>query len=285
MNFGKTFKKVRRGRGLTIENLSDEYISKSTISRFERSEADITLEKLILLLNKVKISMREFVFLSNISTFKTSLEFLSKAVLEKDVQMLKELVEEEWSQFEEGESNYSKLAAIVLEMHYRSLLKEEVNQEHINYLTDYLFQCDIWTQFDLVLFGNSIAYLPIETSIVLSKELIKKTSIFHNDRQVFETVINTIINMIMVCLRSERISEAGIFIKKMSVFAIDETFFLEKIMLKFVKGVYLFKEGQKVEGEKMVSEALQAMILAEAYKMEENFRSFYEAISNECTSQ
>ena len=281
MDFGKTFKEIRMARGITIQNLADDYVSKSTISRFERSEADITLEKLIHIMDKVKISMREFVFLTKTSQASIpSLELLSKAVMDSDFDMLERLVEEEWTRFNETGSKYSKLSAIVLDAHYRSLTgrENEINESNIEFLTDYLFQCELWTQFDLVLFGDSMSYLPIETSIVLSKELIKKTQVFHKDRQSFETLINTLINITLVCIENDRMDTAEDFIKALKKLDIDETFFLERVILKFVIGLFLMKKGEKDHGEKQVNEALQAMKLAEAPRLEGIFRTFYERI-------
>ncbi|MFC5602211.1 helix-turn-helix domain-containing protein [Sporosarcina koreensis] len=281
MDFGKTFKEIRSARGFTINNLADDYVSKSTISRFERSEADITLEKLIHIMDKVKISMREFVFLTKTAHADvSSLELLSKVVMDGNLALLERLVDEEWARFEKTGSKYSKLSAIVLEAHYKSLTNREIEikESDIEFLTDYLFQCELWTQFDLVLFGDSMSYLPIETSIVLSKELIKKTQVFHKDRQIFETLINTLINITLVCIENDRMDTAEDFIVTLKKLDIDETFFLERVILKFVIGLFLIKKGEIDQGEKQVNEALQAMKLADALRLEEIFHTFYERI-------
>ncbi|MCZ8536782.1 helix-turn-helix domain-containing protein [Paenisporosarcina quisquiliarum] len=274
--YGEVFREIRISRGLTIEDLADQYVSKSTISRFERLESDITLEKLLHLLNKIKVSLREFVFLSSQKTnIPSSLEFLSKAVIENNPTMLKGFVDEEWLIYEKTSSIYSKLTAIVLESHYKSLLGEEVGfDDNVAFLTDYFFQCDVWTQFDVVLFADSISYLPIETSIVLSKEIMRKTQIFHKDRQSFETLINTLENIILVCLENNRINEANEFIKIIDQLEIDETYLLEKVIMKFIKGVYLFKTGNETKGRKNIEESLLAMHLAEAFQFEKIFQEY-----------
>ncbi len=278
MEGGKVFKEIRAARGITIQSLADDYVSKSTLSRFERSEADITLEKLIHMLDKVKVSMREFVFLTNtVEGTVPSLELLPQAVINNDSEGLQKLAREEWEQFNETGSSYSKLSAIVLDAHFKSLAgnKIEINESDINYLTDYLFQSELWTQFDLVLFGNSISYLPIETSIVLSKELIRKTELFHKDRQSFETLINTLINITLVCIQQARVRVAEDFIIVLDELPIDETFFLERVLLKFTKGLVNLKSGKVEQGTVMVNEALQAMRLADAVRLEDIFRSLY----------
>lgn len=281
MIFGKTFKEIRLARGITIQELADEYVSKSTISRFERAEADMTLEKLVHILDKVKISMREFIFLTKaIPVAKSSLEMLSKAVLDNNTIQLNELASEEWRRYKESGNIYSKLSAIVLDAHYKSLIdkENEINESNIDFLTDYLFQCELWTQFEIVLFASSIAYLPLESSIVLSKEISKKTKLFHEDRQSFETLINTLVNITLVCIKKDRIDVAEEFIVLLQKLEIDETFFLERVLLKFTIGLFNIKKGDFEQGENQVHGALQAMKLAEAHKLEGNFRVFYEKI-------
>ncbi|REB05483.1 Rgg/GadR/MutR family transcriptional regulator [Sporosarcina sp. BI001-red] len=281
MIVGKVFKEIRLARGITLQHLADDYVSKSTISRFERDEADLTVEKLVHMLDKMKISMREFEFLTKRAHGTIpSLELLPKAVMESDPESLQKLASEEWNRFKETGSNYSKLSAIVLDAHYKSLdgREKEINERYINHLTDYLFQCELWTQFDLVLFGNSISYLPIETSIVLSKELIKKTEEFHSDRQSFETLINTLVNITLVCIEQDKMEAAEDFIVTLKNLAIDETFFLEKVIFKFAIGLFLIKNGEIEQGEEQANEALLAMKFADAPKMEIIFRTIYERI-------
>lgn len=283
MMVGKTFKEIRLARGVTIQDLADEYVSKSTISRFERAEADITVEKLIHILDKVNISMREFIFLSNTTPIiMPSLELLSKAVMDNDFSRLEALAFEEWERFEESGSIYSKLSAIALDAHYSDLTGKvnELNESNSQFLASYLFQCELWTQFDMVLFANSMAYLPIETSIVLSKEISKKTNWFHEDRQSFETLINTLINITLVCIEKNRIDVAEEFIVQLQKLGIDETFFLERVLLKFTTGLFYIKKGNSEQGERQVYDALQAMKLADAHNLEANFRALYEMSRN-----
>ena len=99
---GIVFKEIRLARGITIQHLADDYVSKSAILRFERSEADITLEKLIHMLDKMKFPMREFVFLTKTAHGTIpSLELLPQAVMDGDSDSLQKLASDEWNQFKE----------------------------------------------------------------------------------------------------------------------------------------------------------------------------------------
>ena len=279
MSFGEAFREIRRARDITIDNLADEFVSKSTISRFERDEADITFEKLLHLMDKLKISMREFTFLArDVSIHTSSLELFPKAIMDRDLELLERLVNEEWSQFEDTGSKYAKLSAIVIEAHHKSLNEQEllIEKENIQFLTDYLFQCEMWTQFDLVLLGDSMSFLPIETAIILAKELVKKTEAFHKDRQIFETMINIFINIILVCLEKGRLKETEEFLGALKNLNVDETFFLERVLIKYVEGLFFMKQGTLEQGERQVRESLLAMELAGTPELEAIFRTMFD---------
>ncbi len=275
MKFGDTFKQIRLTRKYSIEALADEGVSKSTISRFERLESDITFNKLVGLLNKMQVSVGEFMFLSERNLGINALNQLPKFILEKDQEQLQLLMEQLWREYEKDRIIYRKVTAILIELHYNRLVKKEVEEERLLFLTDYLLQCEVWTQFDLFILGNAVEFLPPNTSIVLTKELIKKTSLFHGNRLVFETVINILVNTSLVCIKEDRLLVAKEIIAELQELGVDETYFFERVLIKFVSGSYLVKCGDVIEGEREVNESFQVMRLLGAYKLEESFYAFY----------
>lgn len=280
-SYGEVFHDIRKTRGISIKKLSDDIVSKSTISRFERAESDIAFERLLHILDKLKVSMNEFVYLSSQKQIsKSSLELLSKALLENDSDMLKNLAMDEWRNYRKTHDIYAKLSAIIIECHYKEMVGENVAYDsNLAFLTDYFFRCEMWTQFDVVMFANSMSYIPIDTSIVISKEIANKTELFHGNRQSLETVINTLINITMVCLEEDRIQDADEFIKIIERLDMDETFLLEKVIFKFIKGIFIGKKGEKNEGKKLSEEALLVLHLAGSFKLERIFKEYLQKLS------
>ena len=276
MNYGETFKEIRLSRKYSIEALADPSVSKSTISRFERLESNITFNKLVVLLNKMQVSLGEFSFLCEKVSGENSLNLLPKLIMEKNLEELKKLMNQMWSAYEEDQIIYRKVSAVLIEMHYNQLVNKPTEEEKLLFLTDYLFQCEVWTQFDLFILGNAIEYLPQNASIILTKELTKKTSLFHGNRLIFETVINILVNTSLVCIKESRLPVAQELISNLQALDIDETYFFERTLINFVMGSYLAKSGNIIEGERKVNVALNVMNILGAKKLEENFREFYE---------
>ena len=59
-HLGKTLRKVRQGKQISLCSVADEHLSKSQISRFERGESEISCIRLINILDKLHITLDEF---------------------------------------------------------------------------------------------------------------------------------------------------------------------------------------------------------------------------------
>lgn len=91
---GKTLRRLRQGKQVSISSLADGYLSKSQISRFERGESEITCSRLLNLLDKLNITIDEFVSIhSKTHThFFTLLSQVRKYYAEKNVAKLTKLL-------------------------------------------------------------------------------------------------------------------------------------------------------------------------------------------------
>ncbi|WP_044641037.1 helix-turn-helix domain-containing protein [Risungbinella massiliensis] len=56
---GEVIRKVRKERGLRLEDLSDDNISPATVSNIERGVAHVSPEKITYLLEKLDLSMHK----------------------------------------------------------------------------------------------------------------------------------------------------------------------------------------------------------------------------------
>ncbi|WP_201726277.1 helix-turn-helix domain-containing protein, partial [Lactobacillus helveticus] len=82
--FGKTLRKIRKNKQVSICSISDENLSKSQISRFERGESEISCIRLINILDKLNISIEEFMIIHNddstrIDRFAKLVQYIRKA--------------------------------------------------------------------------------------------------------------------------------------------------------------------------------------------------------------
>ncbi len=77
-NLGNTLRKGRQGKQISLHSVADEHLSKSQISRFERGESEISCARLINILDKLNISLDEFLILHD--SDRTNTESFAKLI-------------------------------------------------------------------------------------------------------------------------------------------------------------------------------------------------------------
>lgn len=80
MNEGALFRKLRKDRGFSLEQISDEMNSVSFISKFEKGNSNISLHRIERLLENINVSMEEYLYLR---------ELEKKPDLNEDIKILR----------------------------------------------------------------------------------------------------------------------------------------------------------------------------------------------------
>lgn len=88
--FGITLRKVRKSKQISLCSVADEHLSKSQISRFERGESEISCIRLINILDKLHISLEEFLIIHNnnftkTESFATLMQYIRKQYLSQNI--------------------------------------------------------------------------------------------------------------------------------------------------------------------------------------------------------
>lgn len=97
-NLGQVFKNLRTNRHISLKQISDETVSASQISRFERGESDLSLEKFLTALDHMHIEVSEFMDAVNNYQRTEQIRFMSALIpleYERDVAGFQKMQEEE----------------------------------------------------------------------------------------------------------------------------------------------------------------------------------------------
>ncbi|MBF5067104.1 Rgg/GadR/MutR family transcriptional regulator, partial [Salmonella enterica subsp. enterica serovar Istanbul] len=124
---------------------------------------------------------------------------------------------------------------------------------------DYLFKCEDWGNFELVLYGNTMTQLPIDAIVIFSQTLLEKCSLYTGLITVYETCINVLLNTIAVLIRHNRTQTALKTVALLEQKDLPESFLLERILLKYYKGILLEKTGESKKGHALIHAALSAL--------------------------
>lgn len=265
-NYGSFFRQLRVNKNLSISSLADEYISKGMISKFERNESDISVSRFFHLLEKIQVRPAEFDLAKNkyhSTGFEILLKDIQKHTISENYDQLKKLAEKEhalWQQHKQVPSylNYVMLLAILSESQ-----KEKIEQKHLDFLINYLFKCENWGLYELILYANSMSVLPIDTILAFSKSLPQKILLFKDSTNLLNTAINAIINTLILCIEHGKTKEGLFFIDVLDDFPISEVMIFERMLFHVYKGIFFAKfTAEKEYGSQLIQDSLQILKLA-----------------------
>lgn len=185
MNEGHLFRKLRKDRGLSIEQVSDELNSVSFISKFEKGGSNISMHRLERLLQNINVSFEEFLYLRQlerepnlnqdikilqnyltndfyfyVAKLTNIVNQVNSVGFEKSIDLMNKLKQEMNPQI-----NWQKFIMIYCDVSitsYLANLEEDETRtvdktvEEINYLTkpviSYLYKVENWGVFEMILF-------------------------------------------------------------------------------------------------------------------------------------
>lgn len=247
---GKTLRRLRQGKQVSISSLADEHLSKSQISRFERGESEISCSRLLNLLDKLNITIDEFVSThSKTHThFFTLLSRVRKYYAEKNVTKLLKLLEV--YAHKDYESTMIKAILCSIEP------TVEPSEEEVTRLTDYLFSVEQWGYYEIILLGNCSRFINYNTLFLLTKEMVTSFAYSEQNKTNKTLVTQLSINCLIISIDYSYFDHSHYLIEKIEFLLRDELNFYEKTVFLYVHGYYKLKQEQ-ASGKDDMRQALQ----------------------------
>lgn len=248
LNLGKTFRKIRKSKHISITSLADRNISKSQISRFEREKSEISGVKLIKLLKKLHVSMDEFLISCENNTCNSFIEltkYISEQQRNQDFDSIKDLL---------VNSKYS------LDSIERTMIKSIIysldrtnppSDEELLQLTDYLFKVEKWGYYEIVLLGNCMRTISYLSFFTLTKEMLKSFTYSISNKTNKKLVAQLSINCLITSIEKKNISNSDYLVKKIEEILNDEFFYYEKTVFLYAQGYLEYVKGIKAKDNKM----------------------------------
>lgn len=282
-NIGEIFKKLRTDKKYSLKKVSEGILSISLLSKFERGDSEITISKFFLLLKRLNISLEEFGFILNgykEADIHINMKEINQAYLNNNISFLIHLENQALENWEKTNNIAYKLSSIMIKSIAYDLDKNILlTQKDIDFFVDYLFKIDNWNLFEIILFGNSMHILKKETAIILSKEMLKKTFLYLDNKKVKEELLRVIINTIIFCLEKKELDSVPLFIMSVEKILEDNTtYYFEKTKLHYLKGIYNLLTNNTENGKKMCEEALSVMKLLDKKSLSYNHEHYMNEI-------
>ena len=215
---GEIFRELRTGRHISLKAATGEEFSYSMLSKFENGTSDISASKLLIGLENIRTELEEFVYL--VRGFQPTSYTLLKNKLwqaqeKKDMNTLWEMYHNEMIQYQSEQEEKYILNAIVIKGHMFFLDETiQATEIELNFLYDYLFSVEIWGEYELHLFSDIAALLPLDLYFRYVREMLQKVD-YLGDLQKNKNYIYTILlNGLFKSIAEKSLTKAAYFDKK-----------------------------------------------------------------------
>ncbi|MDG4511607.1 helix-turn-helix domain-containing protein [Streptococcus suis] len=276
-NLGNTLRKIRKSKGISITAIADEYLSKSQISRFERGESEISCIRLINLLNKLNISLEEFINLYQIDNNETKnfwslLKLIRKEYSLQRTTVLEALLSKK-SQYSLNNLDAIMIKSIISTINTSFLPTDEEMQQ----LTDYLFKIEKWGSYEIILLGNCSRTIKYSALFLLTKEMLGNYIHSPINTNNINLVTQLAINCLIASIDFGMYADSIYLISEINRLLQNEFNYYEKTIFLYAKGYFEFKNKLEQEGEHKMLQALKIMEILNEIDVLKQYSEHYQS--------
>lgn len=276
---GITLRKVRKGKQISLCSVADEHLSKSQISRFERGESEISCIRLINILDKLHITLDEFLILhnedyTNAELFANLVQYIRKQYSSHNIKNIAALLSDS-SHYTLNSFEKTMIKSILHTMD-SSIIPS--NKELLQ-LTDYLFKVEKWGYYEITLLGNCVRTINYNSYFLLTKEMLNNyiySSLNKTNKQI---VTQLAINCLILSVDKEEFSNCTCLITEIKALLDNELNFYEQTVFLYATGYFEFKRHLDSGIEKM-KQAIQVLDILGEDKLKLHYTSHFDKLVN-----
>ena len=276
---GITLRKVRKGKQISLCSVADEHLSKSQISRFERGESEISCIRLINILDKLHITLDEFLVLhnedyTNTELFANLVQYIRKQYSSQNIKNIAALLSDS-SHYTLNSFEKTMIKSILHTMD-SSIIPS--NKELLQ-LTDYLFKVEKWGYYEITLLGNCVRTINYNSYFLLTKEMLNNYIYSSLNKTNKRIVTQLAINCLILSVDKEEFSNCTCLITEIKALLDNELNFYEQTVFLYATGYFEFKRHSDSGIEKM-KQAIQVLDILGEDKLNLHYTSHFDKLVN-----
>lgn len=276
---GITLRKVRKGKQISLCSVADEHLSKSQISRFERGESEISCIRLINILDKLHITLDEFLILhnedyTNAELFANLVQYIRKQYSSHNIKNIAALLSDS-SHYTLNSFDKTMIKSILHTMD-SSIIPS--NKELLQ-LTDYLFKVEKWGYYEITLLGNCVRAINYNSYFLLTKEMLNNYIYSSLNKTNKRIVTQLAINCLILSVDKEEFSNCTCLITEIKALLDNELNFYEQTVFLYATGYFEFKRHLDSGIEKM-KQAIQVLDILGENKLKLHYTSHFDKLVN-----
>lgn len=273
-NYGEIFKTYREARGLSLKDIAESGLSTSQLSRFEKGESDLTITKFIKALRKIKMPINEFMYATNnfkIDEINRLWVQIQTLFITKDIHGLQKLLSEQ-QEMEREVKIFQQLNTTIIKIYLSDLTKEKLyTQKDIDYIVDYLFGVDYWGEYELLIFSNLLFALNHEMSMMLLKEMNRRTDFYKEIPSNRRIIASMNLNAFIMCIERNKWLDAHYFEKQLEMTFFKETEIYERYYFYFAKQMLRYKKDGEDNAIIEMKKIISGLKMVDCYNIASSF--------------
>ena len=276
---GITLRKVRKGKQISLCSVADEHLSKSQISRFERGESEISCIRLINILDKLHVTLDEFLILhdddyTNSESFANLVQYIRKQYSSQSIDNIACLLSDT-TNYTLDPLEKTMVKSILHTMDSRIIPSDE----ELLQLTDYLFKVEKWGYYEIIIFGNCARTINYNSYFLLTKELLKNYIYSSLNKTNKRMVTQLAINCLILSIDEEKFSNCSYLIGEIKTLLDNEFNFYEQTVFLYATGYYEFKR-QLSSGIEKMKQAIQVLDILREDKLKLHYTDHFNKLVN-----
>ncbi|HEM3705738.1 TPA: Rgg/GadR/MutR family transcriptional regulator [Streptococcus suis] len=276
---GITLRKIRKGKQISLCSVADEHLSKSQISRFERGESEISCIRLINILDKLHITLDEFLILhdedyTNSETFANLIQYIRKQYSSQSINNITCLLSDT-SDYTLNSFEKTMVKSILHTMD-SSIIPSD---DELLQLTDYLFKVEKWGYYEIILLGNCVRTINYNSYFLLTKEMLSNY-IYSSLNKTNKLIVTQLaINCLILSIDKEEFSNCSYLISEIKTLLDNELNFYEQTVFLYATGYYEFK-CQSGTGVEKMKQAIQVFDILGEDKLKLHYTGHFDKLVN-----
>lgn len=276
---GITLRTVRKGKQISLCSVADEHLSKSQISRFERGESEISCIRLINILDKLHITLDEFLILhdedyTKTESFANLVQYIRKQYSSQNINNIQSLLSAP-SDYTLNSFEKTMVKSILYTMDSSVIPSDD----ELLQLTDYLFKVEKWGYYEIILLGNCVRTINYNIYFLLTKEMLNNYIYSSLNKTNKRIVTQLAINCLILSIDIEEFTNCFYLIDEIKALLDNELNFYEQTVFLYATGYYEFKLQSSTGIEKM-KQAIKVLDILGEDKLKLHYTDHFNKLVN-----
>ena len=267
MDFGKAISNIRRNKHISIQQITNNTITKSSYNRFVNGETQSSVNSFLTLLQNLHVSFEEFLYISRgykPDYFNEIAMQIRDATITRNIPLMQEIHATISTYAQQNPNNQTYLhLKCVTTLILNSLQNEPLDQESKKILLNYLLKCDVWTHYEHTLFNSVIFIFEPSAVNAMEKRIIRNLDSYELMHIYGNESFRSLCVILAFDISHQDLMAAIKVVSKLANFSLHADMLFEKTLYKLFSGIVFLLSGQSI-GLQNIKEAIQIMQLTDS---------------------